>query len=335
MKNIISVIIPFYNARYTLGRCLSSMAAQTCRDFELILIDDGSTDGSADVCRPFLPRLPHVTLLSQANAGVSAARNRGLDYASGQYVCFVDADDAMEPEYLSGLLNSVNGEGEIVISGFRQLAADGGECAVHNFTPHTVVQKELTNLFLKERICSNGWAWGKLYDRELIARHQIRFEEGICFSEDLIFFLDCLMYADVVNVSGRADYLYYDNIGSLSARIFPFEQEMAGFSLFLDRLGRLAPTLQSENGQSWQVGALPAVEQFVKRILLSIPMYERAYARRAACYRKLEEVCLLPLARTLVAASPFLRAVTAVFRCRLYPLADALLRLAVRNKRRT
>lgn len=104
---LISVIIPVYNAMPYLGACIDSVLAQTCADLELILVDDGSTDGSGDLCDDYACRDARVTVLHQANAGAAAARNAALDVVQGQYVAFVDADDLIHTSYLDVMLRQL------------------------------------------------------------------------------------------------------------------------------------------------------------------------------------------------------------------------------------
>ena len=95
----ISIIVPVYNAEKTLPRCIDSILAQTFTDYELILVDDGSSDGSLSVCSAYAARDSRIRVLHQENAGVSAARNAGLDAAAGKYIMFCDSDDEVEPEW--------------------------------------------------------------------------------------------------------------------------------------------------------------------------------------------------------------------------------------------
>lgn len=101
----ISVVIPLYNKEKQVGRTLESVLAQTFQDFEVVIVDDGSTDGSAEVVKTFDD--PRIRLIRQANAGVSAARNRGIDAARYDYIALLDADDLWEPEYLETQVNLI------------------------------------------------------------------------------------------------------------------------------------------------------------------------------------------------------------------------------------
>lgn len=112
---LISLIIPIFNAEKTLQRCLDSVRQQTYSNLEVILIDDGSTDGSRNICMSYTKRDSRLRYLYQPNAGVSAARNLGLDAATGTYVAFLDSDDWLSPDYLARLHTAMSDCDLIVI----------------------------------------------------------------------------------------------------------------------------------------------------------------------------------------------------------------------------
>ena len=98
MNDSVSVIIPVYNPGGALKKCIESLMAQTWENIEIILVNDGSTDGSDSACREFAAADGRIKYVCQENAGVSAARNRGIELACGEYICFVDSDDYVEPD---------------------------------------------------------------------------------------------------------------------------------------------------------------------------------------------------------------------------------------------
>ena len=128
MPSLISVVVPVYNSAPYLETCLRSLLAQTWQDWEAILVDDGSTDGSARLCDTWAKKEPRLRVIHQENAGVSAARNAGIAAARGDYLAFVDADDWVEPDYLQTLFINIGGSaGEIsaiaILAGFIYLLA--------------------------------------------------------------------------------------------------------------------------------------------------------------------------------------------------------------------
>lgn len=110
----ISVIVPVYNVEKELPRCIESLLTQTYSNFELLLINDGSSDGSPEIMEKYAEKDLRIRTLHKKNGGVSSARNRGLEQAKGEYVCFVDADDAVAPQYMEWLYLALRQSGEAV-----------------------------------------------------------------------------------------------------------------------------------------------------------------------------------------------------------------------------
>ena len=130
---MISIIIPVYNVSQYLDECLKSVSAQTYTDWECILIDDGSTDNSGDICDRWCVKDPRFRVIHQANAGVSAARNKGIDLAQGDYITFIDSDDWVDDDYLDLLHASLHtSHADLCIVGLEQHKANGN---VIQFSP--------------------------------------------------------------------------------------------------------------------------------------------------------------------------------------------------------
>ena len=106
-KNLISVIIPLYNAEKYLKNCITSVVGQTYRNLEIILVDDGSNDNSLSICEKFALQDNRIKVFHQNNGGVASARNKGLSEASGEFIAWVDSDDSIEPEYIEKLYDAV------------------------------------------------------------------------------------------------------------------------------------------------------------------------------------------------------------------------------------
>ena len=112
-----SVIIPVYNSAPFLHKCIGSIVEQQYNDYELILVDDGSTDASQDICQEYADKYGHIRLIRQENSGPSAARNRGIDCARGEFITFVDSDDWVKPAYFQTLRDAVAGKPDLVFFG--------------------------------------------------------------------------------------------------------------------------------------------------------------------------------------------------------------------------
>lgn len=209
---LVSVILPVYNKIKYLPTTLPSLLSQTYRDFELIAVDDGSTDGSGD----FLDRLAktdaRVKVIRQPNAGVSAARNAALDRASGDYVVFADADDTVCPDWLEVLTKEAETSGaDIVVSGF--FSTDSNRKVLDTVLPPeegNITGKEFLGNFYAHQ--SNhglpGFGHGKIVRRDLIEKNNIRFTPGLKLAEDLDFFVRLYDKAETVRTVRYAGYNY-------------------------------------------------------------------------------------------------------------------------------
>ena len=184
---MVSVVIPLYNKEKQVGRTLESVLAQTFKDFEVVIVDDGSTDGSAEVVKTFDD--PRIRLIRQANAGVSAARNRGIDAARYDYIALLDADDLWEPEYLATQVNLIKEYPECdVFATDYVMQKDNGERinTTINKLPFTAESGILTNYF-EVAACSNPPLWTS---SSIISKNSIKniggFPIGIKVGEDLL-----------------------------------------------------------------------------------------------------------------------------------------------------
>lgn len=207
-----TIILPVYNKIKYLPTTLPALLSQTYRDFELIAVDDGSTDGSGD----FLDRLAktdtRVKVIRQPNAGVSAARNAALDRASGDYVVFADADDTVCPDWLEVLTKEAEISGaDIVVSGF--FSTDSNGKALDTVLPPeegNITGKEFLGNFYAHQ--SNhglpGFGHGKIVRRDLIEKNNIRFTPGLKLAEDLDFFVRLYDKAETVRTVRYAGYNY-------------------------------------------------------------------------------------------------------------------------------
>ncbi len=184
MNNIaVSVIIPVYNAEPYLRQCLDSVVNQTLRDIEIICIDDGSTDGSLPILREYERRDSRLRVLTQPNINAGAARNRGLDAASGRYLSFLDADDFFEPEMLEhAYSHAVREQAQLLVfrcnnyiteeDRYTDRASSIEAAMLPDHQPFAGTEMK-GNLFL----AFVGWAWDKLFLREYLLETGLRFQE--------------------------------------------------------------------------------------------------------------------------------------------------------------
>lgn len=214
MKPKVSIIVPVYNAEQYLNACIDSILMQDYKNIELILINDGSRDTSGVICEQYAKDDPRVVYQYQDNAGVSEARNHGLDIASGTYIAFVDSDDQLKQRAISVCVQTMeNTQADLCICGYDVVTANqttpcliaeetvvGTECIAEYFSTH----------FL-EAIASS--VWGKLYKREMINH---RFDRSVTMGEDLLFNLEYVRRTQKVQAITESFYLYNrQNVNSL------------------------------------------------------------------------------------------------------------------------
>lgn len=183
----ISIIVPIYNVAPWLETCCESLAAQTFRDLEILLIDDGSTDGSGEICDRWAAMDSRFAAVHQSNQGVSAARNRGMELAAGKYIGFADGDDWLEPDALeqlytmmeqhSGAAMACAGYFEYLPGGGKPLARPNSDQVVHGFAER---ETAIRNIMVRHGYFTT--VWNKLFRREFIGGE--RFDTGLHFGED-------------------------------------------------------------------------------------------------------------------------------------------------------
>ncbi|MDU4884833.1 glycosyltransferase family 2 protein [uncultured Clostridium sp.] len=216
--DLISVIIPMYNASKYIERCLKSIIEQTYKTLEIIVIDDGSTDNSTDIIKEFLKIDKRIKIIQKKNSGVSDSRNFGIDNAQGEWICFVDSDDYIEKDYIETLYNySIKNEVDIIYSGIRMI--NGTEVTLKT---NNCGKKILEKHDIKDLMCSLidnctleesnidlqvlGYPFAKLLKKSIVK--DIRFEREISIREDALFNMDVLDNAHRILLVEYAGYNY-------------------------------------------------------------------------------------------------------------------------------
>ncbi|MFQ1681073.1 glycosyltransferase family 2 protein [Pantoea dispersa] len=215
-KTLFSIIIPVYNAQNTIRRTLQSVLNQTFSSYEIIVVNDGSRDNSARILQEFA-HYPQVTVLNQINAGVSAARNSGLQQASGEYVLFLDADDWVDDNFLMSFklnLNAWPAEAvDLMVGNLNDNRI--GKVSQAGFFSQQDIPYVLGELEMSDNI---GYLHNKCYRRQIIDDLHLRFMEGVSMSEDLLFNLKFFSCVSNFLITPGAAYHYEDVAGSLSKR---------------------------------------------------------------------------------------------------------------------
>lgn len=217
----ISLIIPVYNSEQYLEECLNSIVNQIFEDWECLLVNDGSTDGSGNICNRYAEKDKRFNVFHIENSGVSEARNLGIKHASGKYFAFIDSDDTVDKEFLSALHEAMQkNKPQLVVCGTKLVYVSRTKInkATRGFVS---VAKEDSDRFveLNRRFLLYG-PFAKLYHSDIIKKNEIAFPSGIHYGEDLIFNFKYLEYVDSIFVIDSFGYNYRVlSEGSLSSSI--------------------------------------------------------------------------------------------------------------------
>lgn len=210
----VSIIVPVFNAEKYLEKCISSILCQTFKEFELILVDDGSSDGSALICDKYSNNDSRVKVIHKKNGGVSSARNAGIISSKGEYLVFVDADDILAQEFLEeGMRIIADDSIDIFISGIRMnyyqenVVIKGEDLGVVRDTRYNVNEllEQIDVDFPLMCICG---PWAKIYKKKIIDNNNILFDESIAFGEDTRFNLNVYKHCNRVFFSEKKLYYY-------------------------------------------------------------------------------------------------------------------------------
>ena len=217
---IISVVIPVYNAKKHLREMLKTVKNQTFKQWEAILVDDGSTDGSAEICDETAKADPRFRVIHQQNAGVSTARNVGIEAARGEYLIFADADDLCQKTYFQKMVDAMRTyKPDLVLCGFDRFRTGFEKEQLITRYSITLMKniKQFLHLYTEPRINMFGISvWAKMYRKSMIDEHHIRFDPEISYEEDCCFNADCVPYIRNVAVIGESLYRYRQMDESLS-----------------------------------------------------------------------------------------------------------------------
>ena len=206
---LVSVIVPIYNAEEYLDRCMKSLRGQTLSNIEIILIDDGSSDGSGVICENYAQRDERISVFHQQNSGVAVARQRGVDMAQGVFSIHVDPDDWVEPTMLEELYSKATESGaDMVICNFVAVYPKKNKFSIQKIGDD-LSPKACLNKLLQNKI--HGSLCTKLIRTELYRKFDIRFVEGLNYCEDYLVCAKLFLHDIKVAYLNRALY-YYDQI---------------------------------------------------------------------------------------------------------------------------
>ena len=275
----VSVIVPIFNMKEFLPRCMSKLILQNYFDYEIILVDDGSTDGSSEMCDWYAEMHSNlVRCIHKTNGGLSSARNAGMDVAQGEYVIFPDPDDWVENNYLERLVAlQKQYTVDLVCTGHFIDYDDRSIEANRNQTLRLISSKEAQKALLISP-CMGGFAWNKLFHLKIIRLHNLRFLDDVGTTEDLDFAFRYLQYCKEVCFAPEIrTYHYYQRSGAATH---------GGFSVKKLQAIRTYEKILATSGATSDIGKA-AKEDICNTAINLIPMYWNSDEKDVICYQKI------------------------------------------------
>ena len=247
MDPLVSIIVPVYNVEKYICKCLDSLLNQNYSNFEVILIDDGSTDNSGKICDYYSKKHNNIRVFHLDNKGVSNARNYGIEKAKGDFIQFVDSDDFVNKNYINDMIKLIDSEEiDMIICGINQVNYNQGESVSSNIIVSKnegLYRKNNLKYVIEDLIESSyiNYCYSKLIRRNLLKENKIEFKKNISLGEDTLFILDVLKNSRSIRVVSEAPYNYvihsnqsltykyrkdkFDILNNLSNEIYKFCDE--------------------------------------------------------------------------------------------------------------
>lgn len=209
----ISVIIPVYKAEKTIHKCLDSILTQSMKEWEIVLVDDGSPDDSGETCDEYVAKDSRFRVIHQQNAGVSAARQTGLETVTGEYIIHTDPDDWVEPQMLEDLYTKAVADGAdmVICDMYRDF---GDKCQYYKQDVIDTNPQSILNEIFRGNI--HGSCCNKLIKHSCIEKYGAKFPNGVNYCEDVCFLVQLLKYDIKVTYLNKAYYHYIQNLGSIT-----------------------------------------------------------------------------------------------------------------------
>ena len=217
----LSIIVPVYNVAGYLHRCFNSILEQKFTDFELIIVEDGSNDCSLSICREYQNNDNRIRVYTQSHSGVSSARNRGLSYASGEYVTFIDADDWLDDDMFSTLIN-ISDSYSCDLVACNYYVNDSFNPKICQNEPLTVlaIDEAITMSFDLEPHTFSANCWNKLFRGDVIRKNKLQFDKTITIGEDFVFLVRYLMMTkrDIMFIDSPKYHYFLNEKGAISMK---------------------------------------------------------------------------------------------------------------------
>lgn len=246
---LISVIVPVYNGENYLEKCIESVESQTYANLEIIIVNDGSTDATGEVCQRLANRYSNIYVITLDDKGVSAARNSGMERAGGEFFTFVDADDRLRPETIEVLYTKlIETESDICGCGFHIWREEASwQSALAQGCEIGEVVSYLPAEYLKDQVLNgNSRCWSKLYRRTLAEK--VKFNPRLSIGEDMFFLVELLPFAGKITEVSFPGYGYYQNVEGAMNRAFTprYMEQITCWEMAREKMIQAQPELEAK-----------------------------------------------------------------------------------------
>jgi glycosyltransferase involved in cell wall biosynthesis len=244
---MISVIVPIYNIASYLRQCIESLLSQTFSDLEILLVDDGSTDGSSALCEEYRKKDSRIRVIHKENGGLVSARKAGLRMAEGAYIAYVDGDDFIEPDMYERMYAELIKQAvDVVMCGRFEDTGDVSREVFHGIPEGRYGKEELLKEVYPQMIVKDAFfewgifpgVWDKLFRRECLERFQHEVDERIVMGEDAACTYPCLLNAESIYIMKKCLYHYRQSTASMVKRIPDCVQEREQFRILYETVDK-------------------------------------------------------------------------------------------------
>lgn len=296
----VSIVVPVYNREKFLYKCINSLTNQTYKDIEIILVDDGSKDKSYDVCCSYAKNDSRIKVIHKENGGVQSARNRGIDEATGYYLCFTDADDYVSEKFVENFISVYeSGNYECVVCGFYKVDQDHNILLENNNLVNLDIptfESERWALYFERFGC---YVWNHMFVTDIVRKYNVRFDKDIIIFDDTAFTMNYLNHIDSIGFTNSNDYYYVSEHDDLTVAkrlkhkrvndggcrekaktcILKHEKYLAGANFRSPCRGEHCESAKSEENLRWVSSALYHIAMVSFILYISRVPYDYRYSK--------------------------------------------------------
>lgn len=300
MNNVLlSLVVPVYNSELTIKHCLESILNAYQPFTEIIIINDGSTDNSAEIIKSYAKKYDFINYYEQENHGVSYTRNRGISLSKGQWISFIDSDDYISNSFLKDFFDALNNNSfDLYFGNVQRINLDGSSFVEYTHENCIVGIKEA---IVNHNLLYTGDPHAKIFSKQIINLHNIKFKEDIKYGEDRLFINEFILHANNIAFCNNINYYYKRNPSGLSYKINCIESEL----LWLNLLISILQEISQKHNIKFELVRLPFVSIRVLYILTKYYSF-RDYIKFIKSLGKFQRYCVNKDIKQLFGEFPFL-----------------------------